>query len=171
MFYPNELKKKTMWNLDHNIYKPLDFSETHLCAHKTCTYLHSLTTSTRQYLWTILKMYEPVGYCLMHTPCPWQHPKCIEKIVIQLHMSTIDKWLCENKIFCTKLWKPYLYHCSIAPVITIPPGTWHDILPITFCSSPESGWNDDSYSFLAKISWSLVVPGGTSPVLQIKKKN
>lgn len=54
------------------------------------------------------------------------------------------------------------------PVISIPPGTWNDILPQKFCSSPESGWKADSYSFLAYHTCSSVVPGGSWWFLQIK---
>ena len=40
----------------------------------------------------------------------------------------------------------------MAPVSSIPPGTWKDILPNTFCSSPESGWKADLYSCWARLS-------------------
>ena len=32
-----------------------------------------------------------------------------------------------------------LYHCNIAPVIAIPPGTWKDMRPKIFILSPVSG--------------------------------
>ena len=33
----------------------------------------------------------------------------------------------------------HLYHCNIAPVIAIPPGTWKDMRPKIFILSPVSG--------------------------------
>ena len=93
--------------------------------------------------------------------CPPQGGKSWSETELLIHIHI----LIPISFPCTCMYRnnAYLYHCNIAPVITIPPGTWHDILPMGFCSSPESGWNDDSYNFLAYISWSLVVPGGTTP--------
>ena len=40
----------------------------------------------------------------------------------------------------------------MAPVSSMPPGTWNDIRPNTFCSSPESGWKADLYSCWARLT-------------------
>lgn len=45
-------------------------------------------------------------------------------------------------------------------------GTWADMRPIKTTFSPVSGWNAESYTYLALHSWSSVRPGVATPALQ-----
>ena len=60
----------------------------------------------------------------------------------------------------------HLYHCSIAPVMAIPPGTWNDIRPNTFILSPVSAWKAESVKCLACQSSSIDTPAGSFPFLK-----
>lgn len=50
-------------------------------------------------------------------------------------MLGLTKWMNKNT---------HLYHCNMAPVIAIPPGTWKDMRPRKFMRSPVSGWKAES---------------------------
>lgn len=52
------------------------------------------------------------------------------------------------------------------PVMVMFMGTWADMRPIRTTFSPVSGWKAESYTYLARHSWSSVSPGVTTPALQ-----